>query len=47
MFLWMIEEYTFILSYLCVDDHDGFLVLGQELLLLACTAGAAEREGEA
>ena len=35
MFLWMIEEYTFILCHLRRDDCNGFLVLGHELLLLA------------
>ena len=50
MFLWMIEEYAFILCHLPKDDRDGALVLGHELLLLArscccrkrgsCCAGA-------
>ena len=35
MFLWMVEEYAFILCHLCKDDQDGALVLGHELLLLA------------
>ena len=35
MFLWMIEEFTFILHHLRKDDRDGALVLGHELLLLA------------
>ena len=50
MFLWMIEEFAFILCHLPKDDWDGALVLGHELLLLAhnhchrkrgsCCAGA-------
>ena len=35
MFLWMIEEFAFILCHLPKDDWDGALVLGHELLLLA------------
>ena len=35
MFLWMLEEFAFILCYLCKDDQDGAMVLGHELLLLA------------
>ena len=35
MFLWMIEEFAFILCHLHKDDWDGALVLGHELLLLA------------
>ena len=35
MFLWMLEEFTFILCHLRRDDQDGTLVLGYELLLLA------------
>ena len=35
MFLWMAEEFTFILCHLRKDDQDGALVLGHELLLLA------------
>ena len=35
MFLWMIEEFAFILCHLPKDDQDGALVLGHELLLLA------------
>ena len=37
MFLWMIEEFAFILCHLRKDDRDGALVLGHELLLLACS----------
>ena len=33
MFLWMIEEFAFILCHLPKDDWDGVLVLGHELLL--------------
>ena len=35
MFLWMVEEFAFILCHLPKDDRDGVLVLGHELLLLA------------
>ena len=35
MFLWMVEEFTFILCHLRKDDQDGAMVLGHELLLLA------------
>ena len=35
MFLWMVEEFAFILCHLCKDDQDGALVLGHKLLLLA------------
>ena len=35
MFLWMVEEFAFILCHLHKDDRDGALVLGHELLLLA------------
>ena len=35
MFLWMIEEFAFILCHLSKDDRDGVLVLGHKLLLLA------------
>ena len=34
MFLWMVEEFAFVLYHLHRDDHDGSLVLGHELLLL-------------
>ena len=37
MFLWMIEEFAFILCHLPKDDRDGVLVLGHKLLLLACS----------
>ena len=45
MFLWMVEEYAFILCHLHRDDCDGFLVLGHELLLLACSQCCQKREG--
>ena len=35
MFLWMVEEFAFILCHLHKDDRDGALVLGHKLLLLA------------
>ena len=35
MFLWMPEEFAFILCHLRKDDQDGAMVLGHELLLLA------------
>ena len=34
MFLWMLEEFTFILCHLRKDDQDGAMVLGHKLLLL-------------
>ena len=34
MFLWMVEEFAFILCHLRKDDRDGVLVWGHELLLL-------------
>ena len=36
MFLWMLE-FAFILCHLHKDDQDGAMVLGHELLLLACS----------
>ena len=36
MFLWMLEEFVYILEHLCKEDRDGCMVLGHELLLLAC-----------
>ena len=45
MFLWMIEEYAFILCHLWGDDCDGFLVLGHELLLLALSQCSWKRGG--
>ena len=45
MFLWIIEEYVFILSHLRVNDRDGLLVLGHELLLLAHSRCCRKRGG--
>ena len=45
MFLWMMEEYAFILCHLSGDDCHGFLVLGHELLLLACSQCCQKRGG--
>ena len=41
-FQWMLEEYVYILSPLCVDDRDGLMVIGHELLLLEL-AGAVPK----
>ena len=43
MFLWMIEEFAFILCHLPKDDRDGALVLGHELLLLVCSHCRSKR----
>ena len=43
MFLWMVEEFTFILCHLHKNDQDGALVLGHELLLLACSRCCRKR----
>ena len=43
MFLWMVEEFTLILCHLRKDDQDGALVLGHELLLLACSRCCRKR----
>ena len=45
MFLWMLEEYMYILSRLCKDDQDGLVVLGHELLLLECSRCCRKRGG--
>ena len=45
MFLWMLEEYVYILSRLCMDDQDGLMVLGHELFLLAHSRCCRKREG--
>ena len=45
MFLWMVEEFAFVLCHLHRDDHDGSLVLGHELLLLACSQCCLKRGG--
>ena len=43
MFLWMVEEFAFILCHLHKDDQDGALVLGHKLLLLACSRCCRKR----
>ena len=45
MFLWMLEEYVYILAQLCVDDQDRQMVLGHKLLLLACSRCCRKRRG--
>ena len=45
MFLWMIEEYNFILSHLRVNDHNRLMVLGHELLHLACSRCCRKKRG--
>ena len=45
MFLWMIEEYVYILSQLHMDDLNGQMVLGHELLLLAHSRCCRKRGG--
>ena len=45
MFLWMLEEYVYILGWLCEDDKDGCIVLGHELLLLVCSRCCSKRGG--
>ena len=45
MFLWMIEEYVYVLSQLHVDDLNGQMVLGHELLLLTCSRCCRKRGG--
>ena len=45
MFLWMLEEYMYILSKLCMDDRDGLMVLGHELLLLTWSRCCRKRGG--
>ena len=39
----MVEEFTFILCHLHKNDRDGALVLGHELLLLACSQCCQKR----
>ena len=41
----MIEEFAFVLCHLHKDDHDGSLVLGHELLLLAHSQCCRKRGG--
>ena len=45
MFLWMLEEFSYILGWLCEDDRDGCMVLGHELLLLTCSRCCSKRGG--
>ena len=45
MFLWMIEEYVYILSQLHMDDLNGQMVLGHELLLLTHSRCCRKRGG--
>ena len=45
MLLWMLEEYMYILGWLCKDDRDGLMVLGHELLLLVCSRCCRKRGG--
>ena len=45
MFLWMLEEYVYILGRLHEDNQDGLMVLGHELFLLACSRCCRKRGG--
>ena len=45
MFLWMLEEFVYILGCLHEDDRDGCVVLGHELLLLTCSRCCSKRGG--
>ena len=45
MFLWMLEEYVYIMVQLCKDDQDGLVVLGHKLLLLAHSSCCRKRGG--
>ena len=45
MFLWMLEEFVYILGCLCEEDRDGHMVLGHELLLLARIMCCSKRGG--
>ena len=45
MFLWMLEEYVYILGWLREDNRDGCVVLGHELLLLVCSRCCSKRGG--
>ena len=45
MFLWMMEEYVYILFKLHVDDQDGQMVLAHELLLLMHSRCCRKRGG--
>ena len=45
MFIWMLQEFIYILGQLCEDDRDGCMVLGHELLLLMCSRCCSKRGG--
>ena len=45
MFLWMLEEFIYILGQLHKNDRDGCMVLGHELLLLICSRCCSKRGG--
>ena len=45
MFLWMLEEFVYILEHLCEEDRERCMVLGHELLLLACSRCCSKRGG--
>ena len=45
MFLWMLEDFVYILGHLCKEDRDGCVVLGHELLLLTCSRCCSKRGG--
>ena len=44
MFLWMLEEYVYILGLLCEDNRDGCMVLGNKLLLLVHSRCCSKRD---
>ena len=43
MFLWMVEEFIYILECLRKEDRDGRMVLGHKLLLLVCSRYCSKR----
>ena len=45
MFLWVLEEYVYILGQLHEDDRDGLVVLGHELLLMVHSRCCRKRGG--
>ena len=45
MFLWMLEEFEYILFGLHADDQDGLMVLGHKLLLLMHSRCCRKRRG--
>ena len=45
MFLWMLEEFVYILGRLHEEDRDGCMVLGHELLLLMHIRCCSKRGG--